>query len=256
MRRLALILFCLEATTALAHPSTGIVIAANGDVFYSDLAQVLRVTPRGQRSVAVPNVHAHELVLEDGAVVGEDVAWLGGDRYRHRVFKRTPDGRVTNVVPWTNGFFLTEGLRRDAAGARYWIDCTPARRCTIRKRDRAGRVSNLVSSGPMNWMLVAPAGEVYYIDGVELRRVRAGRVERVARIGEMLMGMTFDRAGNVYVAAFKDRAVVRVSPSGATRVVARSAAPWGPTGVAIAPNGDLWILEWAETRARVRRATP
>ena len=70
--------------SAAAHPSTGIVIAPNGDVFYSDLERVWRVTPDGRKTVAIADVHAHVLVLEDGAILGEDSDWLGGNRYRHR----------------------------------------------------------------------------------------------------------------------------------------------------------------------------
>lgn len=249
----ALLFIC--AAAAAAHPSTGVVITPNGDVYYSDLQQVLRVTPDGRVTTAIPNVHAHELVLEDGAVIGEDSGMLPGDRYRHRIFKYDR-GRLTDVVPWTEGFYLSHGLTRDAAGARYSIDCTPQpnRRCTIRRRDRAGRVSNLVTSGGINWIVATPAGEVYYIDGTELRRVNgAGRVTRVATIGRTLFGLTLDRAGNVYVAAHDDRVVVRVSPNGAKQIVARSTAPWNPSGAAVAPNGDLWVLEWNRTQARVRR---
>ena len=242
------------AAAAIAHPSASVVITPNGDVYYSDLQQVLRVTPDGRRTVAVPNVHAHQLALDGGAVIGEDSGMLGGDRYRYRIFKYDR-GRVTDVVPWTNGFYQTYGLTRDASGARYWVDCTPQRRCTIRKRDRAGRVSSLVTSGSLNWIVATPAGEVYYIDGKELRRVnRSGSVTRVATIGETLFGLSLDRAGNVYVAAHYDRVVVRVSPNGAKQVVARSTGPWLPSGAAVAPNGDLWVLEWAgTTRTRVRR---
>ena len=89
MPRLALVLFFF-ATAAAAHPSTGIVVAPNGDVF--------RITPRGERSVAVRNVHAHELVLEDGAVAGEDVNWEGGDRYRQRGRRAQRDRRPRRQI--------------------------------------------------------------------------------------------------------------------------------------------------------------
>jgi len=41
---------------------------------------------------------------------------------------------------------------------------------------------------------------------------------------------------------------------GRLATVARTPAPWGPSGVMVAPNGDLWILEYSTTNeARVRR---
>ncbi|HYC90644.1 MAG TPA: hypothetical protein VEO54_15620 [Thermoanaerobaculia bacterium] len=251
--RAALFVWTLSAS---AHPSVGLVITPNGDVFYSDLERVWRVTPNGQKIVAVPDVHAHELALEDGAVLGEDSEWLGGNRYRHRIFKRAPDGRVTDVVPWTNGFWQQYGLVRDAAGARYWVDCgsdSPARRCTIRKRDRAGRVTDVVTSGRIHSLLGGKAGEVYYVEGTELRRANGTKVERVAAIGEQLMGLARDAAGNVYVAAHASREVVRIAPNGTKQVIARSTAPWAPSGVAVSPRGEVWVLEWSGTQSRVRR---
>lgn len=217
------------------------------------------VRANGQKSVAVANVHAHEIALDtSGSLIGEDSRWLGGERYQHRIWKRSADGRIIDVVPWTNGFYRSFGLVRDGAGAMYRIDClpgSPARHCTIQKRDRTGRITNVVRSGKLNWMLGTPRGELYFIDGMDLRRVtRAGNVERVARIGEMPFGLAADAAGNIYVAEHKERTVVRVSPDGKRGVVTRSTAPWGPSGVAVTPRGDLWILEWAGTRARVRNA--
>ena len=60
--------------------------------------------------------------------------------------------------------------------------------------------------------------------------------------------------GNVYVAVWGSRSVVRVAPDGRVTTVVRTAAPWAPSGVTVAPNGDLWLLEYSTTNeARVRR---
>jgi hypothetical protein len=252
--RSALFVFLFLSFSASAHPSVSIVVTPGGDVFYSDLEKVWRIAPNGQRSVAVANVHAHELALDpSGALLGEDSRWLGGDHYQHRIWKRAADGRITDVVPWTERLRRPFGLDRDGAGAQYRLECTLARRCTIQKRVGT-RVTNVVSTGQLHWLLGTPAGELYYIDGEELRRVtRADTIQRVAHIGKMLMGMTLDRAGNVYVAAYQDRAVVRVTPNGTKSVVVRSTAPWAPTGVGFGPRGELWVLEWHGTQARARR---
>lgn len=254
------IALAFAAPIAHAHPSVGIVIASDGAVFYSDLEHVWRVTRGGEKRIAVPNVHTHELSIDSsGAIFGEDSRWLGGDRYRHRIWKRAADGTITDVVPWRDGFWREYGFTRDASGAMYWVTCTgsgAARICSIRKRNSAGRTENVLKRGPLgpvNWIAASPAGEVYIVDGVHLRRIdRQGNIATVARIGETLMGITLDRAGNVYVAAFADRAVVRIEPSGKTSVVARSAAPWAPSGVAVS-GSEMWILEWFGSRSRVRR---
>lgn len=68
------------------------------------------------------------------------------------------------------------------------------------------------------------------------------------------MGLWTDRIGNVYVAVFGGRMVKKVTPFGEVTVVAESSIPWGPTGGLVAPNGDLWLLEYSLTNSvRVRR---
>jgi streptogramin lyase len=261
------IVLTIAAPSAIAHPSVGIVVAPDGSVFYSDLEKVWRVTPQGAKQIAVPNVHTHELWIDAaGAIYGEDSRWLGGDRYRHRIWKRSADGTIIDEVPWRDGFWREYGFTRDAAGTMYWADCSQRDACTVRKRDRSGRILSAVSgrfNGPINWITATPAGEVYVIDGPDLRRInKAGRIETVARISSRtdnrhhLMGLTLDRAGNVYVAVHGDRTVVRVNPSrGVVRVVAHSTAPWAPSGVAVTASGDLWILEWNVYETRIRRVT-
>jgi sugar lactone lactonase YvrE len=108
----------------------------------------------------------------------------------------------------------------------------------------------------INWMAAAPDGSLIVVDGRDLRRIdRAGRLGLLARnVGEMMMGMWVDGRSNVYVAVYGARAVMRVAPDGRTTTVARSAAPWAPSGVMVAPNGDLWLLEYSTSNeARVRR---
>jgi hypothetical protein len=48
--------------------------------------------------------------------------------------------------------------------------------------------------------------------------------------------------------------VKRVDAQGRVEIVARSREPWIPTGGLVAPNGDLWLLEYSRTNAaRARR---
>ena len=65
MRRLiALLLVTLSTTTTLAHPGWGIVQDSRGNVFFTDTKQVWKVTPDGRMSVAVGDVHTHELCVD------------------------------------------------------------------------------------------------------------------------------------------------------------------------------------------------
>jgi hypothetical protein len=258
----ACLLLLATAVPARAHPGVGIVMDRQGNVFYTDLVHVWRIASNGTRSIAVRDVHTHELAIDrDGSLVGEDSEYMGGDRWRTRVWRRAPDGRVTDVIPWTDGFWRDYGFVRDPAGAMYWSYC-PERRCTIRRRGADGRITSVAPQvrwgNNINWMAAAPDGSLIVVDGRDLRRIdRAGRLGLLARnVGEMMMGMWVDARSNVYVAVYGARAVMRVASDGRTTTVARSTAPWAPSGVMVAPNGDLWLLEYSTgNEARVRRIT-
>lgn len=255
-----LLLFVASAA-AWAHPGVGIVMDRSGSVFYTDLAHVWRIAPDGRKSIAVRDVHTHELAIDgEGNLFGEDSEYLGADRYRHRVWRRSPEGRLFDVVPWSDGFWRQYGFIRDRAGAMYWVQC-PDRVCVIRKRTPDGRTTTVAPNerfnNYINWIAAGPEGSLYVVDGQDLRRVsREGRITTVARnLGTHLMGLWSDDARkSVYVAVYGRNAVLLVGPDGRSKTVARTDPPWAPSGVTVAPNGDLWILEYSTSNeARVRR---
>ena len=257
------LLLCVVAAPARAHPGVGIVRDRQGNVYYTDLSHVWRIAPDGRKAIVVRDVHTHELALDSaGVLFGEDSEYLGGDRYRHRVWRRLPNGRVDDVIPWRDGFWREYGFVRDAAGTSYWVNC-PERVCTIRRRTADGRVQSLTARPPfvdqIQRLAAAPAGALYVLDGDALKRISStGEVRTVSeRLGGAPMGMWSADSGDVYVAVYHRRAVLRVTPAGRQTVVARTPVSWGPSGVLRAANGDLWILEYSTTNAaRVRRVSP
>jgi streptogramin lyase len=117
-------------------------------------------------------------------------------------------------------------------------------------------------------MTATPEGALHLTDEGRLLRVdREGQVSIVARDlierswtqfhvsrRHSLMGLWMDPPGNVLLASWGGRRVLRIAPDGKVSVVARSGLGWGPTGGLAAPDGALWILETSLTNAvRVRR---
>ena len=92
-RRIGLLTVCVLAVglgtrASTAHPSVSVVVDSTGTIYFSDLSRVWMIHPDGSRSVAVDNVHTHELWIgPDGNVWGDDVQNVG-EQYRHRVWKR------------------------------------------------------------------------------------------------------------------------------------------------------------------------
>jgi len=268
LRFLFFALLLLTASPLLAHPPVSVVIDARGNVYYSDLEQVWRVAPNGTKSVAVPNVHTHELSLDaQGNLFGEHL-WYEGDatkQWGHYVWKRDAAGRISKVIPNTRGFLSNYGFARDAAGNLYW----PQRdKGEIRKRAPNGAITRVVGElKAMRWLHATPAGTLYVIDGGDLVRVKNGRATRIARdlmktnarrphvaLQHAIMGLWTDRAENVYVADYAHGEVKRITPAGAVSVAHTSTLTWSPIGGAFAANGDLWLLEATVGNAvRVRR---
>jgi hypothetical protein len=265
---ISLALLLATAMPSAAHPGVGLVMDRQGNVFYTDLAHVWRIAPNGRKSIAVRNVHTHELALDAADdLYGEDLQFQGGGTWRRRLWMRTPAGVVRDVVPWRSGFPRDFGVVRDRAGTTYWVELT-RNQSLLHKRSRDGHLITLAPQTrfgfPINWLTVAADGSVYVADGRDLRRIDPnGKVSTLAQglsrshESHALGGMSIDPRGNVYVAVYGDSSVVRVTPNGKVETVARSAAPWSPSGVLVAPNGDLWILEYSTSNAaHVRRVVP
>lgn len=258
---------CLHISSihAAAHPGWGLVRdPARGVIYYTDLQRVWRIDAKGERSVAVPDVHTHELRLDDaGNLYGEDLEGLSGDRWRYRAWRLSPDGRLVDVISWQPNIRDDYGFVADAAGALYWASCVDmSHPCTVKRRTSDGKVT--VAAGgatfarPLNFLAPGPRGTVLLADGPDVKRVTATSVELVAaglsRAGGRFAVMGLDAAsdGSIYAAAFEDRAVVRLAPDGSRSVAARSDAPWQPSAVLVAPDG-LWVMEYDAARVQLRR---
>lgn len=275
MQRRLVLLFALVATLpALAHPGISIVRDSRGNVFYTDLTHVWKISPDGRKQIAVRDVHTHQLYLDArDNLYGEHLWYEGGrDRWGHRVWCLRANGQLVEVIPARNGFlqdYHDFNFVRDAAGNQYWWDSPGNDR--VRKRLPNGRVVLVTAERFTNLrqMIVTPRGTLYLIDGPDLKRLDPnGQVHTLARHlrertsgdagdNHNLMGLWLDRAQNVYVAVYGGAMVKKITPDGYVSIVARSPAPWAPTGGLVAPNGDLWLLEYSVTNTvRVRRIAP
>lgn len=270
-----LILLLILAVSAFAHPGIGIVMNSRGEVFYTDLKQVWKISPDGKKSVAVANVHTHELYLDAGDNLHGEHLWYEGeatDRWGHYVWKLHADGRLEQIIPPREGFRADYGdysFVRDGAGNMYWAE--RGKPTIIRKRSPEGMIVDFCRTHnfcDVRWMTASAAGTVYLIDDDALRRITSdGAVATLARglkerrlferfFGDEhnLMGLWLDAHENVYVAVMGGRTVKKISGDGNVEIAARSTAPWSPTGGLVAPGGDLWILECSDVNAvRVRQ---
>lgn len=263
--RLTVLAFLLgAATAAFAHPPVTVAVDRQGYAYYSDLNQVWRVAPDGTKTIAVPNVHTHELYLDAaGNLFGEHL-WYEGertDKWGHYVWRRGPDGKIVKVIPDRAGFLENYSFVRDAAGNMYFADRDRKR---VQKRATNG-TTTVVASNLKNirWMTAAHDGTLHLVDEKQLVRITprgeatvvTRRLAKSPRAGiHSVMGLWSDRAGNVYAAVYDEDVVKRIAPDGKVTIAARSSGMWSPAGGAFAPNGDLLLLEWSTANeARLRR---
>jgi hypothetical protein len=258
--------------SALAHPSVSVVMDSRGIVYYSDLANVWMIAPDGSRQIAVPNVHTHELWLDaDDRLYGEDVT-NRGDVYWNRVWVRSPDGTIADVIPRRPGHpteVADYSFVRDDRG-RTFVLRRAERRIDVRRDGRVVRVIPLDDTeGFIHWMTLNDTGDcfvgvgagVYRIPrgGTAPVRIAAGLVESTPAFSfvharHAMMGMWTDTKGNVFVAVYAGQVVKRIAPEGDVSVVYRSGGEWSPSGGLIAPGGSLWILETSSSnRVRVSK---
>jgi sugar lactone lactonase YvrE len=262
----------LVALAAWAHPPLSIVVDEQGRVFYSDLRKVWVQEKDGSRRVAVPDVHNHELRLsEDGSVLGEDVANVG-ERYRRRVWRRSPEGTVSNARPWREGHPSDHGdisSSMDSKGRTYVLRHAERRLDILAEDGTRHSVPIDPELGYLHAVAVSPDGGAFVTAGRTLLRLREGEdaFEAVARdLGRRtrafefvherhaLLGLWLGREGRVLVADYAGQQVIQVSASGAVTSIHESQGKWSPCAGTIGKDGSHWILEWStDNEARLQR---
>jgi hypothetical protein len=102
----------------------------------------------------------------------------------------------------------------------------------------------------IRFLTATPSGTLYVVDLVDVVKIApSGRASVLARNlsskreNHQVLGIWTDRAENVYVAVYGDRAVKRIDKGGGVTVVHRSSFPWAPSGGTVDRNGDLLVLE-------------
>jgi hypothetical protein len=262
-----------------AHPARGIAVAPDGRVYFSDLERIWTIGRDGRLSLLRENrgIHTHALAItRSGELYGEDSDYHPADQgYRESIWRITPQGRFSYVYGPTRSVARGVGLTRDGRGCSFHSDQTGQggrplvhRLCPGQSAERlVGSVADDRRFRPVLINDVAgtalAGGNFYFRQGDSVRKIaRDGRTTLIASgLAKENFGIAMDGAGAIYVSEFSRRRLVRIAADGRRDVVATSAAPWGPTGVA-ASRGALYLLEWTEyrrgvaTRVRARRIDP
>ena len=264
MKTAFLILLMIASTWAVAHPGIGIVMDSKGNVYYTDLTQVLKIDLRGNKSVVVKNVHTHELYIDSNDNVFGEHLWYGGEKtddWWYYVWRLTPNGSLEKIVPPTKGFRSQHSFVKDVHDNSYWVDDTKHGCLRLRKNSHNQSVVKPVDScfNMIHWLHVSRAGNLYFTNGNHLVRVdQTGHVKPLAKVvnthataqknnDQYISGLSTDAAENVYVADYTARVVRKVDRYGNVSVFQTTRTPWSPAGTLMGRNGDFWLLECSST---------
>lgn len=255
----------LTGSVSMAHPGVGIVIDSKGTIYYTDLKHVWKIPAKGKKSLAVSNVHTHELYLDEKDNLYGEHLWYNGEQkntWGHYVWKLSASGKFEKIIPDADGFLHHYSFVRDASGGMYWPDRGSTCQKIIRI-DKDGRRTGFGTGCLTNirWMTVSPQGTLYFLDQFDVKKTDpSGRTITLAsQIQESnanlftrlqphsqhhVMGMALDKKGQVYIAIAGGNQIKKITPDGTVSVVARTKNPWSPSGVLVTDKGDLYILEY------------
>ncbi len=250
MNRLLFILVAASAIAA-AHPGNGIVRDSRGNIYYTDLSRVWKISPDGKKTVAVPDVHTHELSIDRHDRLFGEHLWYNGEQantWGHFVWRYSADGSFEKVIPHTAGFLREYAFVRDTNGTMFWID---DRR--IYQKSITGAVS-LLSPHILKRavrLAVSPSGEIYFPENGKLQYVGRDGAVRTAAVVERpgrpfdVYGIWFGPQREVYAAVWNTKQVKKVTQTGEVSIVHVSEEGWSPTGGLIDDRGDLWVMEYS-----------
>ena len=273
--------FCLcQVTSVDAHPATGIVVDRAGNVYFSDLETIWKISTDGKLTIFLAGQrgrHVHELAIdEQDNIFGGDVSYNPDTKgWPSAIWKMTTEGEITYLLETTETPPRGMSIWRDRKGNSYWVDQNnhTKTQTLLLKRTPEGVVTTLAGGAyghadgkgtdakfsSVGGMAFGPDGSLFLSDAASIRKVTMeGIVTTIASglgfrdgkdqprflsgLSGSLTGLTVARNGIIYVADSENRRLLKVTPEGKTEVILRTEPPFFPNGVAAAGN-DLYVLE-------------
>jgi hypothetical protein len=266
--------FGFAAFTASAHPGSGIVVDAQGRVYFSEAGDIDAHLPgaiwqidRQGKLSRLQEGGAHYLALDvKGGFAQTDLdRWFG-----------------QRVTPWLQRVDTSDGallladgqpiaMRRD--GSLYYakrnvelVRLTPDGLLTpiapTLDSEKLGGIKGL-AFGPDDTLYVACPSAILK---VETNGTISTLIQSIAvpdcdadfppgmpeAESPFLRGLAVDARGTIYAAATGCRAVVKITSNGQMSVVTRAERPWSPTGVAVSGD-EVYVVEYQHPHSARRK---
>ena len=261
--------------TVSAHPGIGIVKDSKGNIYFTDLAQVWKISLDGTKTAVVSGVHTHELYIDENDNLYGEHLWYNGESqntWGYYVWCLKNTGELVKEIKPTEGFLSNYSFVRDSLGNMYWVERFTTSR--IMKKNKNGEITKLAEGkfGFIGWLACTKNGSLYFTENNKLRRLSPNgkpdnyRIETLAdNLGSKstdftLMGRNYDSYGiwtdaadNVYVAMIDSKKVIRIGADGNLQTILASNSLWTVCSGIFDNNGNMWVLENSmsnEVRAR------
>jgi len=263
----------LVSFTVTAHPGIGIVKDSKGNIYYTDLANVWKISINGIKSAVVKNVHSHELCIDEYDNLYGEHLWYNGeskDTWGYYVWCLKNTGELVKEINPTEGFRSNYSFVRDSMGNMYWVERFTTSR--IMKKTKGGEIIKLAEGkfGFIGWLTCTKNGSLYFTENNKLHRLSPdGKLKTLANnIGSKstdfsMMGRNYDSygiwtdaAGNVYIAMIDSKKVIRIGADGSPQTILTSNSLWTVCSGIFDNNGNMWVLENSLTNeVRARKIT-
>lgn len=270
---LAIFIFISTTIFLYSHPGVGIVSDSDGNIYYTDLTHVWKISTDGYQKIAVKNVHTHELYIDEmDNLYGEHEYYKGEDidRWSNYVWCLSADGIFEIVVPEEENLLENNRLIRDPQGNSYFAKKDYDHNRIYQETPNGKRLMfSEHNFQDVRWLHFSKMDNcLYVVDNLKIKKVTpSGEVRIVTRDlidnqrpfngvpdRHYIFGVTTDLEQNVYVAVFGAQKVRKIEKSGRITTVFESEADWSPCGILIDSKGSKWILEFSKNnQTRVLR---
>jgi len=245
-----LVMLVAASFTAAAHPGSGIVVDAQGNVFFQDgvARTIWKIDPQGKVTAHYDKLGGHWMALDTkGKFTRADlklVEWIapalivadGG-----APITMNTDGNLYYGLDLSSTGQVSVGMTRifpDGRQEPFALE--------FAKRIEPLGITGL-TSGADGTLYVACLTSVFKVktDGTFTTLVDLALLKGCEQDAptSFLRGLDVDAQGTVYVAATGCRGVVKITAAGKVETVLKAERPWSPTGVAVRGD-DVYVLEY------------
>jgi SMP-30/Gluconolactonase/LRE-like region len=260
-------LLTLFAGRVSAHPSSGIVVDENGNVFVADINTGLWKIDTDGKLTHIYKEAGHWLALDaEGSFARVD--FTKSDHWPRWFKRRTPDGAkpalITDggsplVVHRDGNLYYVSGGAKLNPGGHEVIRLTPDGKLKSLAPE-LGKIAEKL--GGIKGLAPGPDGSLYVTFPKAVHKITTdGKVTAVAESVQVadgdkdvvegfpkeelpyLRGLAVDTRGTVYAAATGCRRVVKITPDGKVETVLKAERPWSPTGIAVQGEA-IYVLEY------------